>query len=166
MGVCGISWAVAIWVPFSLLGEIISSGHAGLGVDAHDDGNYRPVASDGDGDGVDAIPMERIEQNGRDSASCNSDEDMSSSRLEEAQGIAEPMSAGTVLGLHNVFVVVPQFITALASSLIFALFEHVERNSQPSSAGGQHAMEIAIVLCLGGTSSAVAAYRAWKLSSH
>ncbi|KAJ2843869.1 hypothetical protein GGI22_007068, partial [Coemansia erecta] len=121
------------------------------------------------------FPLDAIEQNGpknvhRDSTATtttttNDDEGGSSSRDLETQEVAEPMSAGTVLGLHNVFAVVPQFITALASSLIFALFEHV-KGSQPDAAGGQHATEIAIVFCIGGVSSAVAAYRAWKLSSY
>ncbi|KAJ2557425.1 hypothetical protein EV175_001356 [Coemansia sp. RSA 1933] len=153
MGICGISWAVAIWVPFSLLGEIISSSQPGHVADSCVDGSYVQVAST-DG-GADDIPLDVIDHSGFGSAN---------SELEEPHRTAGPMSAGTVLGLHNIFVVVPQFITALASSVLFALFEHMEGgSSQPDSSGGKHAREIAIVLCLGGVSSAVAACRAWKL---
>ncbi|KAJ2555206.1 hypothetical protein EV175_002334 [Coemansia sp. RSA 1933] len=176
MGACGLSWAVTMWVPFSMLGEIISgtsgsstssSGSSATVIEGSSRNNnqYIPV-SNVDGDDED-IPLDSVDQNRlknttpRDSTN---DEGTGSHAL-EAQETAEPMSAGTVLGLHNVFAVVPQFITALASSLIFALFEHV-KDTKPDAAGGQHAMEIAIVFCIGGLSSAVAAYRAWKLSSY
>ncbi|KAJ1896574.1 hypothetical protein LPJ81_004711 [Coemansia sp. IMI 209127] len=174
MGACGLSWAVTMWVPFSMLGEIISGTHGPSANISHDsiagsssgENSYRQVASGDEDDGE--IPLDAIEQNRNKNAHRNSsstnDEGIGSRAL-ETQEVAEPMSAGTVLGLHNVFAVVPQFITALASSLIFALFEHV-KGSQPDAAGGQHATEIAIVFCIGGVSSAVAAYRAWKLSSY
>ncbi|KAJ1663638.1 hypothetical protein IW140_000944 [Coemansia sp. RSA 1813] len=178
MGACGLSWAVTMWVPFSMLGEIISGTH-GLSennVQANhiesprNDDDYMQIADDDDD--TNSVPLENIEQNGRKdvhrrstSSSISTNDEGTSSRSLENQTSTEPMSAGTVLGLHNVFAVVPQFITALASSLIFAFFEHV-KGSQPNTAGGQHAMEIAIVFCIGGASSAVAAYRAWKLSDH
>ncbi|KAJ1668561.1 hypothetical protein IW140_002688 [Coemansia sp. RSA 1813] len=166
MGVCGLSWAVAIWVPFSMLGEIISTspclagndGHAAFVRNPRNDDSYMQVAS-ADSD-ADAIPLESIHHD-----SNNANGERSGRHGLYSQRYTESMSAGTVLGLHNVFVVVPQFITALASSLIFALFEHME-GPQPGPEGGQHAKEIATVLCLGGISSAVAAYYAWKLSRH
>ncbi|KAJ1940304.1 hypothetical protein EC988_007072, partial [Linderina pennispora] len=108
IGVCGFSWAVTIWVPFSIIGEAISkqgSGYALVG---------------------DAIPMHELGEHRP----------------------AMPVEAGTVLGIHNMYIVVPQFITAFASSLIFAVFERL--------GSVRHASEIAWVLRLGGVSSLVA----------
>ncbi|KAJ2661613.1 hypothetical protein IWW48_002322 [Coemansia sp. RSA 1200] len=181
MGISGFSWAVGIWVPFSLLGEIISSTSGQSADSGHNGGNrgnddYTQVASiDTD---VGDIPLETIEQGnngddvhfrrsrsgsrGSNISGTTNDEDIIGREL-ETQEPSKSMSAGTVLGLHNVFVVIPQFLTTLASSLIFALFEYMDR-SHPKTEGGQHAKEIGIVLCLGGVSATIGAYHAWKLS--
>ncbi|ORX73596.1 MFS general substrate transporter [Linderina pennispora] len=115
IGVCGFSWAVTIWVPFSIIGEAISKQSSG----------YALVG--------DAIPMHELGEHRP----------------------AMPVEAGTVLGIHNMYIVVPQFITAFASSLIFAVFERL--------GSVKHASEIAWVLRLGGVSSLVAVYFAYKL---
>ncbi|KAJ2344014.1 hypothetical protein GGF43_005557 [Coemansia sp. RSA 2618] len=145
LAVCGISWAVAMWVPFSMIGETIR-GAASLPHEqmyaAPDGGDYVQVAS---GD----IPMDVL--------------DGHSAVLGADVGAGQPspeLSAGTILGVHNVFIVIPQFITAFSSSLIFAVFEHIQGSGE---AGGQHARQIALVMSLGGLSAAGAAYLAWVL---
>ncbi|KAJ2506902.1 hypothetical protein IWW47_001360 [Coemansia sp. RSA 2052] len=158
---CGFSWAVTIWVPFSIIGETISDYNSA----------EQPLHAEGRGDGyvpIDStdIPMEELSAGERvgdsgqleDPASDDA-EDARRRRLSSAGGL----SAGTILGIHNVFIVVPQFITALASSLIFAFFERANGSAEPERSDSQHAHEIALVLCLGGLSSAIAAYYAWKL---
>ncbi|KAJ2740848.1 hypothetical protein GGI20_005583 [Coemansia sp. BCRC 34301] len=145
---CGFSWAVTIWVPFSIIGETISD-YSSVEQPIRGDG-YAPV------DSTD-IPMEEL--SARERGGDN--------RQLDGPGVgrslnAGGMSAGTILGIHNVFIVVPQFITALASSLIFAFFERAD-GSESKMSDSQHAHEIALVLRLGGLSSVIAAYYAWKL---
>ncbi|KAI9503573.1 major facilitator superfamily domain-containing protein [Coemansia spiralis] len=159
LGICGLSWAVAIWVPFSLIGEIISSTSPAN--DYHTIVVHHESSYDNRGDYVqvptvtgNAIPLENITERGSSELYVQDSQQLHSNAV----------SAGTVLGLHNVFIVIPQFITAFASSLIFALFEHLAINS--NELDDQHAKQIAIVLCFGGISSAVAAYHAWRLSRY
>ncbi|KAJ2363089.1 hypothetical protein H4S01_004473 [Coemansia sp. RSA 2610] len=155
LAVCGISWAVAMWVPFSMIGETIRGGsdrtlgrqqmHAAPGGGS----DYVQVAM---GD----IPLEVIDSHSEDGSGQEPDLD--------ARPPSEPaeLSAGTILGVHNVFIVIPQFITAFASSLIFAVFEHLQ-GTAPDAAGGQHARQIALVISLGGLSAGVAVYLSWQL---
>ncbi|KAJ2330178.1 hypothetical protein GGI00_003790 [Coemansia sp. RSA 2681] len=158
---CGFSWAVTIWVPFSIIGETISDYNSA----------EQPLHAEGRGDGyvpIDStdIPMEELSA-GEPVGDSSQLEDPASDDAEGARrrrlSSAGGLSAGTILGIHNVFIVVPQFITALASSLIFAFFERANGSAEPDRSDSQHAHEIALVLCLGGLSSAIATYYAWKL---
>ncbi|KAI8867092.1 hypothetical protein GQ42DRAFT_113960, partial [Ramicandelaber brevisporus] len=81
---CGFCWAVTAWVPFSLIGEMVTA---------------------------DSQPTLRV--------NVRSDDSRSSSRNSNSSD--EELTAGVVLGIHNVYVVCPQFITAFMSSLIFAM---------------------------------------------
>ncbi|KAI8322567.1 hypothetical protein GQ54DRAFT_251303, partial [Martensiomyces pterosporus] len=83
IALCGFSWAVTIWVPFSIIGETISSTPSS------------------------ACPLSRRGASGSDGYVARNGP-----------------SAGTILGIHNMFIVLPQFLTAFASSLMFAFFEH------------------------------------------
>ncbi|KAJ2825685.1 hypothetical protein FBU31_003643 [Coemansia sp. 'formosensis'] len=147
---CGFCWAVTIWVPFSIIGETISdynSAEQSIRNESRGDG-YIPI------DSAD-IPMENLATG----------EHVFDGRSEDVHHRSDVggVSAGTILGIHNIFIVLPQFVTALASSLIFAFFEHVN-GPEPENPDSQHAHEIALVLRLGGVSSVIAAYYAWKLA--
>ncbi|KAJ2255405.1 hypothetical protein IW137_001029 [Coemansia sp. RSA 1287] len=148
LAICGISWAVAMWVPFSIIGETIR-GVASLPYESQM--HAAPVSGDYVQLSNNDIPMEVIDDHG-----LGQDADP------QPVPPSTEMSAGTILGIHNVFIVIPQFITAFASSLIFAMFEHIQGSGK---AGGQHAQQIALVMSLGGLSAAVAAYLSWKLRS-
>ncbi|KAJ2691531.1 hypothetical protein H4R19_006345 [Coemansia spiralis] len=81
---------------------------------------------------------------------------------EPGDGCSE-LSAGTILGIHNVFCVIPQFVMAFASSLIFAAFEHAQGAADPGEMARQQARQIALVLALGGLAASAGAYFAWRL---
>ncbi|KAJ2159968.1 hypothetical protein GGF46_002632 [Coemansia sp. RSA 552] len=156
LAICGMSWAVAMWIPFSMIGEAIRSTSAVSGQQRPGEmhsvpgpGDYMQLAT---GD----IPMEPMANHGAD------DLEIDSPAAIEPDSSSAEMSAGTILGVHNVFIVIPQFITAFASSLIFAVFEHMQE-TEPGQAGGHHARQIALVMSLGGLSAAAAVYMAWKL---
>ncbi|KAJ2021963.1 hypothetical protein IWW57_004711, partial [Coemansia sp. S610] len=98
---CGFCWAVTIWVPFSIIGETISEFNS----------SERSMRDDGRGDGyfpVDSadIPMEELatgEQGGDDQPEYGfggRNEDVPQ-RSSNTGGL----SAGTILGIHNVFIV-------------------------------------------------------------
>ncbi|KAJ1828733.1 hypothetical protein LPJ56_000917 [Coemansia sp. RSA 2599] len=163
IGACGLSWAVAIWVPFSIIGETISGSNGLSASELPSAGSfvehaYEPVAT---GD---------IQMNVIDGTSDDVSEHSHHAENGHAGGGrgARPsghsgLSAGSILGTHNVFIVIPQFLTAFLSSLLFAYFEWIEGSESKSDPGAQHAHQIALVLRLGGIASAVAAYYSWRL---
>lgn len=106
IGCCGVSWAVSMWAPFSLLGEYVSKQEAMGDTMTMLDAVYEPVVTE-----------EEIEMLG-----------VGQARQEERR---EPPSAaaGVLLGIHNMYVVLPQFIVTFLSSIIFRLFDNVSTDT-------------------------------------
>ncbi|KAJ1644273.1 hypothetical protein LPJ64_004024 [Coemansia asiatica] len=166
IGVCGFSWAVAIWAPFSIIGETISHSnglsHSGLPPPSSSffERGYEPVATGDIQMNVIDRASDEISEHGHGRSLDGNNNSGTSVRSSGNSSL----SAGTILGIHNVFIVIPQFLTAFLSSLLFAFFEQIEGSEPNSDPGAQHARQIAMVLRLGGIASAVAAYYSWKLS--
>jgi len=80
ISLCGISWAVSMWVPFALIGE------------------YLEIYN------------------------CNQD----SKNDNEEESNESKLSAGIILGIHNMYVVLPQFVVTFLSSIFFALIKLME----------------------------------------
>ncbi|ORX86098.1 MFS general substrate transporter [Anaeromyces robustus] len=78
ISLCGISWAVSMWVPFALIGEYLEIYNA-------------------------------------NQDSKNDDEEES-----------DKLSSGIILGIHNMYVVLPQFVVTFLSSIFFALIKILE----------------------------------------
>jgi solute carrier family 45 protein 1/2/4 len=74
----GVSWAVALWIPFSLIGE------------------YLNVYTNGDYHLLDDV---------------------------EDSTIPQDVKPGIVLGIHNVYICLPEFVSTLLSLIIFAFVE-------------------------------------------
>jgi solute carrier family 45, member 1/2/4 len=82
----------------------------------------------------------------------------------------EITSAGAIMGLHNVFISSPQFISTLLASVMFHFLgaggrgDDIGPNStEPSTSDGWGGGSIAWVLRVGGLGGLVAAYLAWRL---
>jgi len=81
----------------------------------------------------------------------------------------EITSAGTIMGLHNVFISSPQFLSTLLASIIFHFLNAGGRDDSADSIGGEGGSgwfggsNIAVVLSVGGCGGIVAAYLTWKL---
>ncbi|KAJ2787001.1 hypothetical protein GGI15_001048 [Coemansia interrupta] len=160
IGACGFSWALAIWAPFTMIGESISGGHSGpadAALPMHSSGGEHRYAPVDTGD----IQMDTMSYNSRSPSENSPTRRISRSPHQTEQ---TTLSAGIILGIHNVFIVMPQFITAFLSSIVFAFFEHTQSPDSGADPGAQHAHQIALVLRLGSIASAVAAYYAWRLS--
>ncbi|SPO22405.1 related to general alpha-glucoside permease [Ustilago trichophora] len=78
--------------------------------------------------------------------------------------------AGTVLGLHNIAVVIPQFLVTAVSSLIFAIMESGSDNGQDrggadegATPGGRNSDALGIIFRLGGICALVAGILAVRL---
>ncbi|KAG1783214.1 major facilitator superfamily domain-containing protein [Suillus placidus] len=98
----GICWAVACWVPFAIIMELLKEMHAKI--------PHLPEAA-----------TEVSEQDpllGR-SSEVESDPDTEG----EASDSETRPAGGTILGIHNLAIVLPQFIIAIVSSVIFRIVD-------------------------------------------
>ncbi|KAF9378944.1 hypothetical protein BGX21_002772, partial [Mortierella sp. AD011] len=90
----------------------------------------------------------------------------SSSAGQSPTGSPEASSAGALLGIHNIYIVLPQFLVSFLSSLVFAAIE-----PRPQDDGGDQADQpgnpetIGVMLRIGGVMAGIAAVlslRLWK----
>ncbi|KAF9946180.1 hypothetical protein BGZ72_000559 [Mortierella alpina] len=205
---CGVPWAVAMWVPFAMIGEINSDmkdrlearerasqerlqGHGGRGP------NYGATTTqDQDQDQDDdelmagsSIPSDTVHE---DDASIHEQSALlghglvTPSELDDEESGARRrgrvhLDAGLVLGVHNMYIVFPQFVDALVASCLFALIGlHPPQNeplpdppgpgTPPGSGHGFFGMMSAIepepvgwVLRFGGVMALVGAYLTRRL---
>ena len=226
IGVCGISWAMTMWAPFSLLGEYISemedvkqqqqrmddgneddenhlamhpmamsskvslaAGGAGLGTEG---GLYQLVEQELDSDpeetdaGIEmrqstskkqsrhSLPsMDREQPSSSNDIQSNhpNDEDdhaiMLTSRMDQEHNSnldssdtnsSSIPSAGVLLGIHNMFIVMPQFLVTFLSSIIFHFLENGSSKNEEASPS-----TIAIVLRFGAIMAGVAGYLSTRI---
>lgn len=144
---CGICWAVAMWVPFAIIGMEMRRNLPAA--------NSQVVAA--------ADSPVSIED---DAASSSSSDDQyvdAPASLEAGDahsGDHHNFSSGLLLGIHNVYVVMPQFVTSLIAAGVFALLAP----SAPSDDGhmpGEHVPigdhdSVGWVLRIGGVSAIIA----------
>jgi len=121
----GIAWAVTQWAPFSLLGEAIHSEPATGSCDGDETIRLADARSGANNDGYALANTE-----GEDCEVEDEDEEQQLVQSEmngfsQAQHRGHDLSAkaGIILGLHNICVVIPQFLVTGMSSIIFALFD-------------------------------------------
>jgi len=122
----GFSWAITQWAPFSLLGEAIL-----LDTSSIDD--------DEDGEGIrltDTRTSERViflaDDENEETRRISGEEERHglavSTNIEERgtiKSVQDGLSAkaGVILGLHNIFIVVPQFMVTGLAAIIFAILD-------------------------------------------
>ncbi|KAF8138444.1 hypothetical protein EV363DRAFT_1393899 [Boletus edulis] len=132
----GICWSVACWVPFAIIMEVgdvrmpdptttISHRAAPRSVDERD-------------------PLIQHEFVGTEAGGTTVGESLSG-------GETKPLAGGTILGIHNLAIVMPQFIIAVVASLIFRFVdETVSAKPLPSPPLGRSFNGVAWVLRFGG----------------
>ncbi|VDC04314.1 unnamed protein product [Peniophora sp. CBMAI 1063] len=224
MSITGICWGITLWAPFSLLGEeIVASSSELPGVEEtivladhrtplESREEVFAVADDSDSDeDRTAKPALRPRWSGdgddpRTALMGNADARQSwvdvgaSGHATEGQG-QDPTSrsglsakAGTILGIHNTFIVAPQFLVTGLASIIFAIFEPGKSaihggkrtatfNTSDVDAGSNLALlsrddtaqtesaangpnTIAIIFRLGGVAAVVAFVICWRLAGY
>ncbi|PFH58260.1 hypothetical protein XA68_13929 [Ophiocordyceps unilateralis] len=120
IGVAGITWAMALWAPWAIIGAEISRRDAlARARKPGDDGRGGP------GHGTSTTPGE--------GAATTEDE------VEDEEADDQ---AGVVLGIHNMAIAVPQIVATVGSSIIFKIWQ------KPRGIAGDHS--IAVVMALGG----------------
>ncbi|RKP23286.1 major facilitator superfamily domain-containing protein [Syncephalis pseudoplumigaleata] len=90
IALCGIPWAIVMWVPFAMVGEYLNVTNEEQRVIEYVPSPPPPLAGASDSPESDRREATRLD-------------------------------TGTALGIINVYVVLPQFVSTLVSSVIFAL---------------------------------------------
>lgn len=173
IGFCGISWAISMWAPFSLLGEYISEQEAKASHLNHTENSVNfhhhtdMMASRASLVGISMVgaepPMyhqtvsedEDIEMMGVKESSEEERDEAGSSHAAETNNTHEPPAAGVLLGIHNMYIVLPQFLVTFLSSIIFRILE--------SRDGSNDA--IGIILRFGAVMAGIAGYLSLKIKS-
>ncbi|KAL0564423.1 hypothetical protein V5O48_017623 [Marasmius crinis-equi] len=112
----GVCWAVAMWVPFAIIMELLKElsnppppeRRPAHGRAISSPGVFRRPFSDNEGE---RRPLLRRRSY-----------DEYEPTLDEAPS-AKPVAGGTILGVHNLAIVVPQFVVAIVTSIIFRIVD-------------------------------------------
>ncbi|KAI0719641.1 MFS general substrate transporter [Cerioporus squamosus] len=152
----GICWAVACWAPFAIIMEFLKERER----DANEDGeviarewarrpshsralstpvmrrNSRPA----EGERAPLLRRRSFDQHNPDAAP------------------QEAVAGGTILGIHNLAIVMPQFIVALASSAIFAIVDADVDNDPANDSALYGKNGVAWVLRFGGVCTLLGAF--------
>ncbi|KAK7695940.1 hypothetical protein QCA50_000579 [Cerrena zonata] len=150
----GICWAVACWVPFAIIMEFLKEQESEGPTNAEEvvrEWNRRPshTRTQSTPAGRPVITNERtplIRRRSFDENDIDSNEQ------------SQPVAGGTILGIHNLAIVFPQFIVALVASAIFRAVD-AEIDDDPSNHTTYYGKNgVAWVLRFGGVCALVGAF--------
>jgi len=123
----GVPWSIWMWVPFAMIGEFVRESESGLMPAAYTDEQWptQRILERQRTSGLDQDAYARGEAALQRSVSGSYIQSIVSRGREVVrQGDGTPedsVRGGTVLGIHNLAIVIPQFLMALIASLIFRL---------------------------------------------
>ncbi|KAI8987097.1 major facilitator superfamily domain-containing protein [Pilobolus umbonatus] len=144
IGVCGISWAISMWAPFSLIGEYVSkqelnhmddtpqqtsvfgqphmmmSSFSLSGMGLGNEGMYQPLPRANEEEVLEMSGLNGLDDEDtliEDSRRGNS---MDVKEIDPSHGTP---AAGILLGIHNMYIVLPQFLVTFLSSIVFRIIE-------------------------------------------
>jgi len=123
----GICWAVAMWVPFSIIMELLKEGGTPVTPPILDSGRRPGPPGHARNMSFPGHPRRDERQPLLRRRSFDEDYDYEPPR-EEVISTA-PIAGGTILGLHNLAIVMPQFIVALITSVIFRVVDEAASSS-------------------------------------
>lgn len=126
LAIMGIPWAIVLWIPFSLVGEYVSY---------EDEKRQTTIQSTATG-----------------APSYASIVAVGSSNEEERQESNDEFDAGMILGVHNMYIVFPQFAVAIVSSFIFAASDAIKDGDKDKAMSS-----VTPVLVFGGLMALIAA---------
>ena len=109
IALCGVPWGVMQWVPFTLVAELVSSDV--------EEGNLQTYEYDDVG-GTDQLLS---------GSSRNHNSEPSTTTT---------LSAGTILGIHNTSIVIPQFVSTLITGIVFWFMARDDDNALGNSGTG------------------------------
>ncbi|KAL1919424.1 uncharacterized protein VTP21DRAFT_2117 [Calcarisporiella thermophila] len=143
IAVLGVAWGITMWVPFALVGEFVSDEEVKLQEDEEDEeAEARPLLA--------SLPPPPLPP------PYNS---ISDTRENDQERRDEEFDAGMILGVHNMYIVFPQFAVAIIASLIFTIVGAAQgkggENGEPLRTNGGG---VGWVLRFGGVMAFMAAF--------
>lgn len=131
VAIIGIPWAVVLWVPFALVGEYIS-----YEADKLEEAKEAATKLKNGQSKYGATQGEAVD--GPVSLEANEDDD------------DDDLDAGLLLGVHNMYIVFPQFAVAIIAAVIFKVVAAVEDPTKPTNPAPAQDSGVAWVLRFGG----------------
>ncbi|KAG5648945.1 hypothetical protein DXG03_000294 [Asterophora parasitica] len=120
----GVCWAVAMWVPFAIIMEVLKDGSSpnSTALAARRPSHTRVLST------PPAIRRPQIDE--RQPLLRRRSFEAYASNPDEIP--IAPMAGGTVLGIHNLAIVMPQFVVALVTSAIFRVVDGTTNPDEPT----------------------------------
>ncbi|RIA80349.1 major facilitator superfamily domain-containing protein [Glomus cerebriforme] len=170
ISLCGISWTITMWAPYSILGEFISKESRSTKQE------YNLVDSDNDSEDNNEVDTENL----RTSRKNSNEEIISDLPLMDSHNdisinhSSHSTEAGVLLGIHNMYIVLPEFLVTFFNSIVFAILEpggnqeeiiarQRQHHSHPHSNGNLNADAIGFILRFGGLMTIIAGILSIKL---
>lgn len=151
----GFAWAVMSWAPFSIIGEEITKSamrsRRNSNIAVRSRASQVLLTKSGQINGDD-------EENDLD-LDLGSDDGLSHYGAESSTPISND-DAGSILGIHNIAICVPQFFISFISSIIFQLLEPSVNGSNDAAGQGHNA--IGVIFAIGGCFALAAGVLAYK----
>lgn len=152
----GISWAVAMWVPFAIIMELLKDAPSPPIPYLQD---RRPSHTRNLSTPADPRRMSRraVDER-RPLLRRRSQDDLDSALDTESNG--NNLAGGTVLGIHNLAIVMPQFVVALVTSAIFRAVDGAPPVEGPGHEGNTYFGHngVAWVIRFGGVCTLIGAF--------
>ncbi|CEP18621.1 hypothetical protein [Parasitella parasitica] len=181
IGLCGISWAISMWAPFSLLGEYISEQErqeanlndrdqtngfsfrpemmisstsiAGAGIVGAEPTIYHPVSRDEEE--IEMLGIKQADQEGQ--LQPNGGSSATQNNIQQFSDVNNtPPAAGVLLGIHNMYIVLPQFLVTFFSSIVFRILESSEESTDT----------IGVILRVGAVMAGIAGFISLKIGNN
>ncbi|KAJ1558348.1 hypothetical protein HK096_002055 [Nowakowskiella sp. JEL0078] len=158
----GIPWGIGMWLPFTLIGEYVSnlkdSNSTTLKFDDPSQISADLVVTN---HGSNSLSNRNVRYQTATSSSSGFTEihenDEEKTILSDSTRAPQPnLDAGIIIGIHNIYIVMPQFVSTFLNAIIFTLF-------QIFNGGKSDGDEVGWVLRIGGLFGIVAAVLALKI---
>ncbi|CAB4404020.1 unnamed protein product [Rhizophagus irregularis] len=119
ISLCGISWTITMWAPYSLLGEFVANEDSKtLGTTERRNNEETVIynlveGGDNDNDSEDndnEVDTENLRRSSKDLKNSN-------------VNISTNSEAGVLFGIMNTYIVLPEFLVTFFNSIVFAILE-------------------------------------------
>ncbi|RGB26496.1 major facilitator superfamily domain-containing protein [Rhizophagus diaphanus] len=119
ISLCGISWTITMWAPYSLLGEFVANEES------------KTLGTTERRNNEETIIYNLVEGGDNDNDSEDNDNEVDTENLRRTSkdpknsnvNISTNSEAGVLFGIMNTYIVLPEFLVTFFNSIVFAILE-------------------------------------------